>query len=153
MSLHHAHQPYGSAIHTELGVVRHRSRYTSCTREVASKHTNKCVTNDPHTGRSPRSMSYVASSCHVLKFGRCYTQIRRIGNMQNWALFDTEVAHKSHTREIASKHTNECVTDDPHTGRPLRSMSYVASSSRVLEFALTCDPFVRDRTRELRLPY
>ena len=29
-------------------------------------------------------------------------------------------------------------------------MSYVASSSRVLEFALTCDPFVRDRTRELR---
>ncbi len=42
------------------------------------------------------------------------------------------------------------MTDDPHTGRPPRSMSYVASSFRVLEFALTCDPFVRDRTRELR---
>ncbi len=50
---------------------------------------------------------------------------------------------------LASKHNNERVTDDPHTGRPPRSMSYVASSSRVLEFALTCDPFVRDRTSEL----
>ncbi len=29
-------------------------------------------------------------------------------------------------------------------------MGYVASSSHILEFALTCDPFVRDRTRELR---